>query len=269
VTIDPEFVEQLVGEAEDVSPWSRVILVDREGETMFSEAFGYANQAEEIRNSVDTRFAQASGSKTFTAVAVAQLVEAGYFECATPMVNCLDLWPVGFDPSVTVHQLLSHTSGVPDYFDEKEQDDSGFFSLDRLPSRTALNYLTGESPNTPRVNLYTVPIKGQPDGGAFVTAPDMVSFWAALGSDQLIGPGQTETLLTPHAPTGTAYESYGYGLWVEHHGDRLVHHAEGGDPGVNFLSGIHLESGISVTVISNTDGGVGRVYKRIFQSIFH
>ncbi len=37
----------------------------------------------------------------------------------------------------------------------------------------------------------------------------------------------------------------------------MVHHAEGGDPGVNFISSTLFEDRLSITVISNTDGGWG------------
>ncbi len=123
MTLDPDSVEQLALKQIGSVPFSGVVLVEQDGEKLFGRAFGHANRAEEIPNTINTRFAQASGSKTFTAVAVARLVETGSFAFETRMVDCLDSWPSGFDSSVTVHHLLTHTSGIPDYFDEDEEDD--------------------------------------------------------------------------------------------------------------------------------------------------
>lgn len=339
----PDSIEKLVLETIGSRPFSGVVLVARDGEVLFGRGFGYANRADEVPNALSTRFAQASGSKTFTAVAVARLVEAGSFAFETPIVDCLDCWPSGLDASVTVHHLLTHTSGIPDYFDENEENgfeglwtekpmysirephdllhlfadslmkftpgarfsycnsgfvmlgllieehggvgfsdyidsevfanagmaDSGYFSLDRLPSRTAFNYLTAEDGDTPRINIYTVPIVGQPDGGAFVTALDMASFWLALGEGRLLGATGTDQLLRSHVATGRGDEEYGYGVWIDPRSQETrVHHSEGGDPGVNFISGTLLEDRVSITVISNTDGGVLSIYKTIVAALF-
>ena len=321
--------------------FSGVVLVEQGEARMLERASGYANRAEEIPNTLGTRFGQASGSKTFTAVAVARLVDEGHFGFQTPMSECLELWPAGFDSSVTVHHLLTHTSGIPDYFEEEIEDDfealwselpmysirgpsdllplfadlpmkstpgegfaysnggfvllgllieqhtgkrfsefietevfapadmktSGYFDLDRLPRGTALNYLTDENPVEPRTNLYAVPVAGQPDGGAFVTASDMASFWTALGEGRLLGKTTTAELLKRHIATGPDGGAYGYGVWIEDRDGALIHHAEGGDPGLNFLSGVWLEGESTVTVISNTDGGVWSIYDAIVTAI--
>lgn len=79
-------------------------------------AKGMADRANARPNAVDTRFNIASGCKIFTAVAIAQLIEEGKLS-----VDALlsDLLPEDFpDFPVTVHQLLTHTSGIPDYFDK-------------------------------------------------------------------------------------------------------------------------------------------------------
>lgn len=86
---------------------------------------GLAQRSEPIPNRVDTRFATASGSKIFTAIAVLQLIEQGRFELDSSVAGLLDLggWPVA--PEVTVEHLLTHSSGLPDYYDEErltEQD---------------------------------------------------------------------------------------------------------------------------------------------------
>ncbi|ANU12107.1 hypothetical protein BBH88_00795 [Planococcus antarcticus DSM 14505] len=87
----------------------------------WTTARGFANRADERPNAVDTRFGIASGSKLFTAVAVCQLVEAGKLDFNDKLSELL---PQDFSHvDVTIHQLLTHTSGIPDYFDEQVMDD--------------------------------------------------------------------------------------------------------------------------------------------------
>ncbi|AIY04290.1 beta-lactamase [Planococcus sp. PAMC 21323] len=84
-------------------------------------AKGFADQANERPNTVDTRFGIASGSKLFTALVICQLVE----EEKVSFEDLLsELLPKTFPHfNVTIHQLLTHTSGIPDYFDEQTMDD--------------------------------------------------------------------------------------------------------------------------------------------------
>ena len=84
---------------------------------------GFADLANEIPNTPDTRFASASMSKTFVAVGILQLIEAGKLNFGDTLGRLLDFDLKSIDPDVTVEQLLNHTSGVPDYFDESVMDD--------------------------------------------------------------------------------------------------------------------------------------------------
>ena len=90
---------------------------------ILSLAFGSANLPEQIPNTPQTRFGMASGSKTFTAVSICQLVERGLVSFDTRLQDCLPVPLPGFNPGITLHHLLTHSSGVPDYFDEEESDD--------------------------------------------------------------------------------------------------------------------------------------------------
>lgn len=84
---------------------------------------GFRNRAEKLENQVDTRFGIASGCKLFTAIAIAQLVEIGKLSFETKLQDCVaEKFPY-FDKDITIHHLLTHTSGVPDYFDEEVMDD--------------------------------------------------------------------------------------------------------------------------------------------------
>lgn len=105
------------------SPFSGVVTVHQRGAQVFAQAYGHANKSDSLPNKLDTKFATASGAKTFTAVAICQLIEQGKLALDARLVDVLDVKFPRFDPAVTVHQLLSHTSGIPDYFDEEVMDD--------------------------------------------------------------------------------------------------------------------------------------------------
>ena len=87
--------------------WSRSpAATNRRGE----RAYGFAHRAFEVPNRVDTRFALASGSKTFTALAVLRLVEQGLIALDTPVRPILsDDLPL-VDAGVTIEQLLTSAS---------------------------------------------------------------------------------------------------------------------------------------------------------------
>jgi CubicO group peptidase (beta-lactamase class C family) len=126
--------ERLTGAIADLqqdSPFSGVALVEARGETVYAQAFGYANKADGILNAVDTRFQTASGCKIFTAVAICQLVERGAIQFNTPLRDCLDVDFPAYDPQITIAHLLTHTAGVPDYFDEEFMDDYAALWIDR------------------------------------------------------------------------------------------------------------------------------------------
>ena len=117
-------MEQLASSLPQVAAehrFSGAVRVDRAGRTVLAEAFGLAERGLGIPNSVDTRFAIASGCKGFTALTVVSLVHEGALELSTTARSLLgdDLPEV--DAAVTVEHLLSHRSGIGDYFDEEEE----------------------------------------------------------------------------------------------------------------------------------------------------
>jgi CubicO group peptidase (beta-lactamase class C family) len=103
--------------------FSGVVRVDREGERLVAEAFGMADRAREVPNTVATRFGLASGAKGFTALSVLSLVEDGTLSLDTTARSVLgDDLPL-VDDAVTVEQLLAHRSGIGDYLDEDTMSD--------------------------------------------------------------------------------------------------------------------------------------------------
>ena len=107
-----------------VDGFSGTVLVTRDGADVFVGCWGFANRADAIPITREIRFGLASLSKSFTAVAIARLVDSGKVAFDTPVVECLPpaVRPRDLDPGVTLHHLLTHTSGLSDYFEESESD---------------------------------------------------------------------------------------------------------------------------------------------------
>ncbi len=123
MTVDRRALIDAIAVQHELEPFSGAILVRERGEVVVAAAYGLAHRAERIPNAVGTRFGIASGTKTLTSIAVAQLVEQGRLAFDVPIAGCVDAPLPGIDPSVTLHQLLTHSAGVPDYFDEVVMDD--------------------------------------------------------------------------------------------------------------------------------------------------
>jgi CubicO group peptidase (beta-lactamase class C family) len=321
--------QDTVSEIQAKIDFSGSVLIQQNDQILMSSGFGYSNRSDQIKNNVQTRFGIASGCKLFTAIAVCQLVEQGKLSFQTRLNDCLDFeFTHFFSKDITIHHLLTHTSGIPDYFDEDVMDDfeklwvsrpmyqirslkdflpmfqnepmkstpgeafhynnagyillgliveqgtgmeftnyvqehifkkagmsdSGYFSFDALPGNTALGYID-EGDGTWRTNIYSLPVKGGSDGGAYVTVGDMGKLWNALFSHQLLNEETTKKLLTPHVKVNdTGY--YGFGVWIKNRDEKVLkYHVMGYDPGVSFHSAYYPDKQTIAVVCSNKSKG--------------
>jgi CubicO group peptidase (beta-lactamase class C family) len=101
--------------------FSGTALVAFEDDVLLAQACGEASKRFHVENNIDTRFNLGSMNKMFTATAVAQLVEKGLLSYDDPISKYVDeTWlPREITDQVTVHHLLSHTSGIGDYFTDE------------------------------------------------------------------------------------------------------------------------------------------------------
>jgi len=99
---------------------SGAVLVAKDGATIASKAAGVANKATGAPISLSTKFNLGSLNKMFTAVAIAQLAQAGRLSFDAPISKYLPDYPnKEIADKVTIHQLLTHTSGMGMYWNEK------------------------------------------------------------------------------------------------------------------------------------------------------
>jgi CubicO group peptidase (beta-lactamase class C family) len=102
----------------DRTRFSGVVRIDDADGVRLAKAYGLADRGHGIPNTIDTQFGIASGTKGMTALVVMSLIEDGSLELGTTARSVLgeDLPLIGDD--ITIEQLLSHRSGIGDYFDE-------------------------------------------------------------------------------------------------------------------------------------------------------
>ncbi len=112
----------LIDEIEQVAldtGFSGVVRADQDGDTVLVGAYGLANRAYRIPNTVETRFGIASATKLFTALVVMQLVDRGLLALDLPIRPLLGEDLPLVDDAVTIRHLLAHRSGIGDYLDEE------------------------------------------------------------------------------------------------------------------------------------------------------
>jgi CubicO group peptidase (beta-lactamase class C family) len=92
-----------------------VVLVRRDGADLFAKAYGHADAAGTTPNGLDTKFFVASQGKTFTAVAIWQLIDQGRVSLDDTVGKFLPDYPNrDIASKVTVRMLLMHTGGTGD-----------------------------------------------------------------------------------------------------------------------------------------------------------
>ncbi len=100
--------------------FSGAVEIAREGASVYERACGLASRAFGVPNRVDTKFNLGSMNKMFTAVSIAQLVAAGKLSYGDTLAKAWPEYPNrAVAERVTIHQLLTHTSGLGDYFTDE------------------------------------------------------------------------------------------------------------------------------------------------------
>jgi CubicO group peptidase (beta-lactamase class C family) len=91
------------------------VLVAENGKVIYKKGFGLANMEWNVPNETDTKFRLASITKQFTATLIMQLVEQGKLKLDGKISEYLPDYRKDVGDKVTIHHLLTHTSGIPSY----------------------------------------------------------------------------------------------------------------------------------------------------------
>ncbi|MDG1871501.1 MAG: serine hydrolase, partial [Flavobacterium sp.] len=110
-----EKIDQLMTKYHEYNQFNGTILVAENGATIYKKGFGLANMEWEMPNQVNTVFRIGSITKQFTSMLIMQLVAQGKLKLDVPISSYLPDYPKNTGSTITVHHLLTHTSGIPNY----------------------------------------------------------------------------------------------------------------------------------------------------------
>ncbi|HZS07369.1 MAG TPA: serine hydrolase [Blastocatellia bacterium] len=116
--------------------FSGAVLVAKGDKPIFKKAYGMADKSAKAANRVDTKFNLGSMNKMFTSVAIAQLAEQGKLSFDDKVGKHLPDYPNrAVAENVTIHHLLTHTSGLGSFWNAKFDEKKGSI-------RTVADYLS-------------------------------------------------------------------------------------------------------------------------------
>jgi len=108
-------IDALLNRYRELGLFNGSALVADQGQVVLKKGYGLANMEWAIPNTPDTKFRLGSLTKQFTATLIMQLVERGQIDLAAPVTRYLPDYPANPGNRVTIHHLLTHTSGIVGY----------------------------------------------------------------------------------------------------------------------------------------------------------
>jgi CubicO group peptidase (beta-lactamase class C family) len=134
--------------------------------------------------------------------------------------------------------------------------DTEFLRSDELSGRAALGYLAVDSPRT---NVFHLPVRGSGDGGIYSTAADIRSLWKGFFAGAIVSEEWVREMVRPRSDPPNHSKRYGLGFWLHESTDTVI--LEGYDAGVSFRSLHDPTADETRTVISNTTDGAWPIAK--------
>ncbi|RFS15838.1 serine hydrolase domain-containing protein [Emticicia sp. C21] len=118
------------------------VLVVQNDKTVFQKSYGFANKEWGIANNADTKFRIGSITKQFTAMLIMQLEQEGKLSLQEKITTYLPWYPKENGDKITIHHLLTHESGLPNYTESADAMND-INTHDYSPEEIAKKYCIG------------------------------------------------------------------------------------------------------------------------------
>lgn len=109
-------IQYLLRAVSSLKRFSGAVIIAKEGKPLYKFTAGFANLDYMVPNSLTTSYNTCAVTETFTALAIMQLAEQGIIDLNAPISTYLPELPAEVGSKLTIHNLLTHTSGLPDYY---------------------------------------------------------------------------------------------------------------------------------------------------------
>ena len=135
-------LENLIQREIDYQHFSGCIQIKKEGQLIYERCAGYSDFEKLKENRIDLPFDIGSVSKQFTAAAILHLAESGQLEIDAPINRYLGRYASPEWEEVTVHHLLTHTSGIPSLFQSGQGIEAVMPSEDAISLGELISYFS-------------------------------------------------------------------------------------------------------------------------------
>ena len=145
-----EKIDELMNKYEEYKQFNGSLLVAENGEVVLKKGYGLANMEWDIPNAPNTKHRLGSITKQFTAMIIMQLLEEGKIDLDKTVSAYLPDYPNENGDQITIHHLLTHTSGIPNYtsfpgfFQEKSRDPYSPNEFTKTFADSSLAFTPGE-----------------------------------------------------------------------------------------------------------------------------
>jgi CubicO group peptidase (beta-lactamase class C family) len=116
-----EKIDRLITAYYQNGVFNGVVLVSQKNKIIYKKAFGIADREWDIPVTIDSKFKIASLSKSFTAMLILQLIDKGRIRLDGSIKEYCPDYQGMLGDSITIHQLLTHTSGIRSNLDPEEE----------------------------------------------------------------------------------------------------------------------------------------------------
>ena len=139
----PTDISKIINEYAKNNNFNGTVLVTQNDQPVYHESFGYADRQYDIVNTNDTKYKIASITKTFTAVLILQLYEAGKLALDKPINTYLPDYAGEGADKITIHHLLTHSSGL----ENCEKNGLDIYELPHTSDEILRKYCSGKLEN--------------------------------------------------------------------------------------------------------------------------
>lgn len=112
-------IDELMNAVYNNGNFSGAVCVTEDGKPVYSKGFGFADINSKKLSAAETKFVVASITKQFTTAIIMKLAEEGKLKFTDKLSDYVKDYPAEYAGKVTLHHILSNTSGVPDFFSDE------------------------------------------------------------------------------------------------------------------------------------------------------